>query len=235
MIEFWTWLAIGVAVLVAIGWYLSYTAARLDRLHTRQYGSLASLDAHLVRRAEAALSLATSPAIDPASAVLLVTAASDVLEAPDAWTPQREEIETALTRVLQVALTEQEAAAARVHHDEEHPQDPSAAPRRREGTPMPRPVPPHAEQVDQPCPAHDPGTLEAIERLRQAAAQARLARRFHNEAVSDVVAVRSRGIVRLFHLAGHEPMPRAVVFDDDIPALAGGDVERSVADRVSRM
>lgn len=191
MIEFWTWVAIVLAVLVAIGWYLSYTAARLDRLHTRQYGSLASLDAHLIRRAEAALALATSSTLDPASAVLLVSAASDVLEAPDRWTPEREEIETALTQVLQVALTNQES------------------------------------------PATDPVALDAIRRLRKAAAQARLARRFHNEAVHDVLAVRDRTVVRVFHLAGHEPMPRTVVFDDDIPALAVADTD--AGDGVSRL
>ena len=40
-----------VAVLIAFAWYLTYTAARLDRLHTRMEGTYAALDAQLVRRA----------------------------------------------------------------------------------------------------------------------------------------------------------------------------------------
>ena len=36
-----------------VAWYLSYTAARLDRLHARVEGALSALDAQLVRRAEA--------------------------------------------------------------------------------------------------------------------------------------------------------------------------------------
>ena len=48
----WAWVAVVVAALALIAWYLSYTAARLDRLHARVEGTLSSLDAQLVRRAE---------------------------------------------------------------------------------------------------------------------------------------------------------------------------------------
>lgn len=41
--------------LVLLAWHLTYTAARLDRLHTRAEGALAALDGQLVRRAEQAL------------------------------------------------------------------------------------------------------------------------------------------------------------------------------------
>ena len=58
-----------VAMLLWFAWYLSYTAARLDRLHTRVEGALSALDAQLVRRAEATLELANSGALDPASAL----------------------------------------------------------------------------------------------------------------------------------------------------------------------
>ena len=63
-------------------WYLSYTAARLDRLHARVEGALAALDAQLVRRAEATLELVNSGALDPATALLMAAAASESLEAP---------------------------------------------------------------------------------------------------------------------------------------------------------
>src|SRR5699024_1706206 len=75
-----SWLVIGVSVLLLLAWYLSYSAARLDRLHAKVEGALSALDAHLVRRAEAALELANSGALDPASAFLIVRAATGSLE-----------------------------------------------------------------------------------------------------------------------------------------------------------
>ena len=76
-----TWGVVVVAVLLGVAWYLSYSAARLDRLHTRAEGALSALDAQLVRRAEATLELANSGAVDPASALMLAGAASESLEA----------------------------------------------------------------------------------------------------------------------------------------------------------
>ncbi|HMT91014.1 MAG TPA: hypothetical protein PKC73_15395, partial [Dermatophilaceae bacterium] len=73
------WLFAGIALLVALGWYLSYSAARLDRLHARVEGTLAALDAQLVRRAEATLELVHSGALDAASSLMLASAASESL------------------------------------------------------------------------------------------------------------------------------------------------------------
>lgn len=75
----WTYLAAAIAVVFAIGWYLTYTAARLDRLHARVEGSMAALDAQLVRRAETALELGNASLLDPASSFLLSTAAGAAL------------------------------------------------------------------------------------------------------------------------------------------------------------
>ena len=44
-----------------------------------------------------------------------------------------------------------------------------------------------------------------------------LARRFHNDAVTDVRSVRRKWAVRIFHLAGHTPMPTTIEFDDESP------------------
>lgn len=44
-----------------------------------------------------------------------------------------------------------------------------------------------------------------------------LARRFHNDAVSQCLRVRSRRSVRWFHLAGRMELPRTVEFDDAWP------------------
>lgn len=69
----------GLALLV---WYVTWTAARLDRLHARTEGAHAALEAQLQRRASAAQQLATSGLLDPASSVLLAQAAHDAREAP---------------------------------------------------------------------------------------------------------------------------------------------------------
>lgn len=80
----WGWVALAVAVLALIAWYLSYSAARLDRLHGRVEGSLSALDAQLVRRAETSMELANSGLLDPASSMLLAEAAGSSLDASDA-------------------------------------------------------------------------------------------------------------------------------------------------------
>ena len=68
-------------VLALLGWYLSFTAARLDRLHHRVETSWATLDAALHRRVGVALEISTSGYLDPASSLLLAGAAHDAREA----------------------------------------------------------------------------------------------------------------------------------------------------------
>jgi len=82
-------------VLVAV--YLSWTANRLDRLHTRRDGAWAALDAQLVRRASVSLDLAASRLLDPAASILLDDAAHTAREADPEG---RDLAETNLTRVL---------------------------------------------------------------------------------------------------------------------------------------
>src|SRR6476661_7462728 len=88
-----TWVVTFFAVLLGVAWYLSYCAARLDRLHTRAEGALSVLDAQLVRRAEATLELANSGAVDAASALLLAAAAVDSLEAHNVHTLEHDLLE----------------------------------------------------------------------------------------------------------------------------------------------
>jgi hypothetical protein len=112
------WIVGGIALAVLIAWYLSYGAARLDRLHARVEGALSVLDAQLVRRAEATLELANSGVLDAASALILAGAASDSLEAdshPEGQT-SREAIESDLTQALELALGEE--ALRRLREDE---------------------------------------------------------------------------------------------------------------------
>ena len=184
------WTAVVICLLLLLAWYLSYSAARLDRLHAKVEGALSALDAHVVRRAEAALELANSGALDPASGFLLVGAASESLEGVNERTFEadllegqhfagREVAESALTEVLHAALPPE------VTHDIEGRGGPGAA---------------------------------ALDRVREAGLRVQLARRFHNEAVKEVQRVRGKRVVRLFRLAGHADMPQTVEFDDTLPS-----------------
>ena len=186
-----TWGVVGVAVLLGVAWYLSYSAARLDRLHTRAEGALSALDAQLVRRAEATLELANSGAVDPASALMLAGAASESLEAHNERALEddlldgqsfgaREVLESDLTEALQAALTADVVAVLRA-----------------EGT--------------------DTLGASALQRVEAAGVRVQLARRFLNDAVTDVRRVRRKPVVRLFRLAGHADLPRTVEFDDELP------------------
>jgi hypothetical protein len=67
--------------LAFLGWYLSFSAGRIDRLHHRVETSWAALDAALQRRAGVALELASSGLLDPASGALLAAAAHEAREA----------------------------------------------------------------------------------------------------------------------------------------------------------
>ncbi|MGB5936465.1 MAG: hypothetical protein WBG76_11420, partial [Ornithinimicrobium sp.] len=94
------------AVLLAIGWYLSYTAVRLDRLHTRLDATAAALEAQLVRRAQGAVDLAYEGVLDPASAALVLDAAQQTLQHTGLWTKQRAEAESSLTQILDVVAAD---------------------------------------------------------------------------------------------------------------------------------
>ncbi|NYG08588.1 hypothetical protein BJ986_003075 [Phycicoccus badiiscoriae] len=186
-----TWGVVVVAVLIGVAWYLSYNAARLDRLHTRAEGALSALDAQLVRRAEATLELANSGLLDPASAFMLAGAASGSLEAHNERALEddlldgqrfggREELENDLTAALQAALTADVVGTLR---------------------------------------GAEAGALgvSGLQRVEAAGIRVQLARRFLNDAVTDVQRVRRKGVVRWFRLAGHADLPRTVEFDDELP------------------
>ncbi len=181
------WLVLVVLVLVLVGWYLSYSAARLDRLHARVQGTLAALDAQVVRRAEATLVLANSGLLDAASSLMLADLASESLGAGEEietdseqqrFPHDRESVESAVTEALVLLLDEDTV-----------------------------------ESVES---AGEVGT-ELLARVRATGQRVQLARRFHNEAVSDVRRMRRKRLVRFFRLAGHAALPQTVEFDDEIP------------------
>ncbi len=195
-----SWWTVGLDALVALvplqvlGWYLSVSAGRLDRLHHRVESSRAGLEAQLVRRAVAAMEAA--PWLDPARGLLLADAASAALEAgedrgrepgPRLLGGQDDErlveVENDLTAALRVAFGEPEEVR-------ELQRDPVA------------------------------GQVLAV--LRRACERVALARLFLNDAVAQAHRRRRKPVVRWARLAGRAPLPQMVEFDDGVPAgLAG--------------
>src|SRR6202008_4080833 len=87
--------------LVAIGLYLSWTAGRLDRLHSRIDATRAALDAQLLRRASVAQELATSGVLDPAASIVLYEAAHAARQVDE---EQREVAESELSQALRAVF-----------------------------------------------------------------------------------------------------------------------------------
>ena len=204
-VPMWSIVVLVVGLAVTAGWALYARAVRVDRLHRQVLGARATLEAQLVHRAEAAAELASVPALDPASGLLLSRAAREALDAegplvddglgtstplegtpssnpassgaalPAPTTRSRALIESDLSRVLRTVVNE---------------------PARRELS-------------------VDPLSLPALNRLDRACSRLVLARRFHNTHVSEAQALRSRLLVRVCHLAGHAPMPQTFDADDD--------------------
>ena len=97
-------LTIIVLVVLAVvlwGFYVSWRASRLDRLHNRVEAARTALDLALVRRASAAQELASSGLLDPAASLLLGDAVRRVRQVGLA---ERDLAESDLTRLLRATL-----------------------------------------------------------------------------------------------------------------------------------
>lgn len=188
-----TWaLVLGaVVVLVLLAWYLTFSAARLDRLHHRVEGARTALDNQLLRRAAAASDLASSGLLDPATSMLLAGTAAEAVAAGEGDERveeglgrdlvRREVAESDLSRALRVALDDPDQLRA-LHGD--------------------------------------PLGADLLTALDAACLRVRLARRFHNDAVSQAQRVRGKRVVRWARLSGRAPMPSTFEMDDDPPALS---------------
>lgn len=102
-------LVLVVAVLCLTGVYLSWTAGRLDRLHTRIDAAKAALDAQLLRRASVAQEMATSGVLDPAASIVLYQAAHAARQAEE---DRREVAESELSQALRAVFEEREQVEA---------------------------------------------------------------------------------------------------------------------------
>ena len=204
-----TYVAIIVALAVLVGFYVSWRASRLDRLHTRVETARAALDAALVRRSAVVLEFASSGLLDPATSLLLAGAAHDARAAgqlggepvlaghdpgPDGGDPAqytreqaRELAESDLSRALRAAFTQ---------------------PGFRESL-LAAPVSESAAEI--------------LAELEGAAHQVFLARKFYNDAVAAMLAARRRRLVRLLHLAGGAMLAQFFEIDDAPPSGDGDD------------
>ena len=90
-------------ILLLLAWYLSFLAARLDKLHHRVETSWEHLDALLQRRAAIALEISHSDEIDPATGMLLTAAA---YQARKANIIERSEAESSLSETLRLLSKE---------------------------------------------------------------------------------------------------------------------------------
>jgi hypothetical protein len=98
------------ALVVALGFYVSWRATRLDRLHARIDTALAALDAALVRRCASVLEVATSGLLDPAASLLLIEAEQEARLATDH--EQRELAESRLSQALRAVWAVRDTASA---------------------------------------------------------------------------------------------------------------------------
>jgi hypothetical protein len=199
--------AIIVVVVVAmLGVYVSWRAGRLDRLHARLEARRAALDVALVRRSSVALELASSGLLDPATSLLLASAAHDARSAQNGqerWggghggrggqnggpggrdgqnngpggEGGQELPESDLTRALR-AVFGQPGFRDSLNGTE--------------------------------------GAEELLTELEGAAHQVFLARKFYNDAVAATRAARRTPLVRLLRLAGGAPLPDFFEIEDSL-------------------
>jgi hypothetical protein len=188
--------------LALLAWYVSFSASRLDRLHHRVEGARNALDAQLVRRAEAAIELATSGALDPASGLLLADAASRALDSGESGLSGV----SGMSGVSGESGESAESSAQDAGEREAAESDLSRALRATLDGDLPTEL------------AADPRFGPLVARLGAASHRVQLARRFLNGAVTDARRVRGKRLVRWTRLAGRAELPRTFEMDDDPPA-----------------
>ncbi|MGH3750998.1 MAG: hypothetical protein ACRDT8_26795, partial [Micromonosporaceae bacterium] len=168
------WWLVGVVVgVVWVATYLTWIAARVDRLHHRAGAAYSALDAQLVRRAAAAFALADTEFARASQAPEVRSAAR---AAQRAAADKREVAENKLTRILrELSLPERVAS-----HGEA---DPAPLVQRQWRLP-----PPGVSQLPSRLP-QDPAVIAAAEVIA-ASRRVALARQVHSDLVRDTLAVR---------------------------------------------
>jgi len=178
-----------VLLLLVLGWYLSYLAGRLDRLHHRVESSRAALEARLARRASVAREVGRL--LDPQAGAELINAASRTLSTA---TPARgSDVRGVLILELPVSELAENDLTRALHRAFD---DPATAAGLRT----------------------DPAAALLLDELVSAGDRVQLARRFHNDAVAHAQRMRRKRLVRWARLAGRAELPQMVEIDDSPPA-----------------
>jgi hypothetical protein len=179
-----------VLALVLWGFYVSWRASRLDRLHNRVEAARASLDLALVRRAAAASELASSGLLDPAASLLLADAVRRVRQDGKAG---RGLAESDLTRALRATLG-----------------DPDFRKELVGGGVGGGLVDSVADGVI------SNGAGELVAEVEESAHRVFIARKFYNDLAGRTVDARRRPLARVLHLSGSAEQPEFFDIDDAI-------------------
>jgi hypothetical protein len=232
-------IVIAVVAVLFIGVYVSWRAGRLDRMHTRLQAARAALDVTLVRRSSVALELASSGFLDPATSLLLASAAHEARgqvrsgsgqppaeRAPAERAPaERAPAERAPAEWAPAELALAELAPAEWGPGERPPGE--LAPYLEPGDELARSELAQSNlsralraAFTQPgfrsaLEATD-GAGELIAEVEAAAQQVFVARKFYNTAVTVTRGARRKPLVRLFRLAGNAPLPQFFEIDDSL-------------------
>jgi hypothetical protein len=216
----WTIIVLAVLAVVLWGFYVSWRASRLDRLHNRTEATRTALDLALVRRASAAAELASSGQLDPASSLLLADAVRRARQADPA---ERDLAESDLTRALRATLgTPEFRAELRAADGQAAGPAASAVPASAAPVvavpPSAAPVvavPPSAAQADVGGPDGDPdGATELLDEVEKAAHQVFIARKFYNDVAGRTLDARRRPLARVLRLSGSARQPEFFEMDD---------------------
>jgi len=184
-----------VLLLLVLGWYLSYLAGRLDRLHHRVESSRAALEARLARRA--AVAREVGRLLGPPAGADLIAAAGRTLSTA---TPARgSDVRGVLILELPVSESAENDLTRALHRAFD---DPAIAAGLRT----------------------DPAAAGLLDERVSAGDRVQLARRFHNDAVAHAQRMRRKRVVRWAQLAGRAEMPQMVEIDDSHPIGLGGEL-----------
>jgi hypothetical protein len=224
------WALLVGAVLALAVWGVWVEASRIDRLHRKVAASRAMLETQLVRRAGAAVELASSGVMDPVSSVLVGEAAFAALDAGGSTTGALVPVPVELARLVDAEDAADAADAATTDASGPRPASPgdlrgstpSVVDRALVESELSATLRAALEDPDEVADIRaEPGGAELVAALAAAWFRVQLARRFHNEAVAQTRRVRQKALVRTLRLAGHAPMPQTFDLDDAWPPALG--------------
>ncbi len=180
------WLVGVVAFVVVVATYLTWIAARVDRLHHRADAAYAALETRLAQRAAATFALAdVDPALGGRAAALRAAARAALRPSPDG----REATENELTRQLRELTLRSRVPVW------------GAA-----GLP----------ESDPKATSNEDPVAEAVADVVSASRRVALARQVHNDLVRETLAARRRPVVRLLALDRRHARPAYFDIEDPV-------------------